>query len=164
MIIVILIALVAAFYLWSAISAKKKSDGLMSRFKEIDSSLIYSRDSTHNRKGAVEKLYPISLMKSQIILLIDSLKENYEKIPESSKPIEISKQLQFDIVRLLQNVQQFNKFVGYVDSRIPDTIKYWHGVGKFSELKWFSTYFKSAPKEASITYLNNLRNQVLTIN
>ena len=165
--IVILIAVVATFYLWSAIIARKKSDDLMSKFKEIDRSLTFSSDSAHSQEGigAVEKLYPISLMQSEIILLIDSLKENYERIPNSSRQIETSKRLQPDIVRLLQNIQQFNKLKwDMADSRIPDTINYRPGLDRFSEQKWFSTYFKNTPKEASITYLNYLRKQVLTIN
>ena len=165
--IVNLIAFIAIIYLWSAILAKKKSDDLRSKFKEIDSSLIFHSDSTHTQKGigAVEKLYPISLMKSEIILLIDSLKENYERIPESSRQIETSKQLHLDIVRLLQNILQFNKLKwDMVDSRMPDTIKYCPGLDRFSEQKWFSTYFNNISKEASITYLNYLKNQIRTIN
>ena len=165
--IALIITIIAAFYWWTAREAKNKSADLITKFKEVESSLDKSIDSTRNNKGigAVEQLYPSSALKSQIILLIDSLKENCENIKSSSTTIEISKHLELDFKRLLHDIQQFNKFKWVlVDSQMPDTVKYWSGIDKFSEQKWLSTYIKSESKEAIITYLNYLRNQFLTIN
>jgi uncharacterized protein YxeA len=165
--IALIITIIAAFYLWTAREAKNKSDDLISKFKEVERSLDNSTDSTPNNKGigAIEQLYSSSALKSQIILLIDSLKENFENIKSPSTTTELSKHLELDFKRLLHDIQQFNKFKwDMVDSKIPDTVKYWSGIDKFSEQKWLSTYFKTEPKEAIITYLNYLRNQFLTIN
>ena len=59
--IVFIVAITVAFFFWTARSAKKKSDDLLSKFKEIDSSLNYSSDSTHDLKGvgAIQRVYPI---------------------------------------------------------------------------------------------------------
>jgi len=160
--IALVITIIAAFYLWTAREAKEKSDDLISKFKEVERSLDNSTDSIRSNKGvgAVEQLYPSSALKSKIILLIDSLKDNFENIQSST--IDLSNQLELDFKRLLHDLQQFNKFKwDMVDSQIPDTVRYWSGVDKFSEQKWLSTYFKNEPKEAIITYLNYLRNQFL---
>ncbi|MEO6720069.1 MAG: hypothetical protein ABIN67_06870 [Ferruginibacter sp.] len=162
--IFILVAFTTAFFLWTARSAKKKSDDLMSKFKEIDRGIGTSKDSAHNSKGivAVEEFYPISVLKSETILLIDSLKENYENIVEPSKSIAISKYLRPDFKRLLNNIQQINKLKwDLVDSKTPDTVAYWTRSDKFSEKKWLIT-FESSSKEEIFIYLNYLRSEILT--
>ena len=124
---VVIAVITAAFFYWTAKSAKKKSDSLLTKFKEVDSSLNASTDSTHNLKGvgAIQIVYPISELKSQVILLIDSLKENFGKMPGSPGSIDVPESMQSDLTRLLHNVQQLNKFMwDMADSRIPDTIKY----------------------------------------
>ena len=161
----LVIIIIAAFYFWTAREAKTKSDDLISKFKEVEHSLDNSTDSIRSNKGvgAVEQLYPSAQLKSQIILLIDSLKDKFENIQSSSTTIDLSSQLELDFKRLLHDIQLFNNFKrDMVDSQIPDTVKYWSGLDKFSERKWLSTYIKNEPKEAIITYLNYLRNQFLT--
>jgi hypothetical protein len=164
--IILLISIIAGFYLWTAREAKKKSDDLLSRFEKVERSLSYASDSTPNSMGvgAVQQIYPISSLKSQIILLIDSLKENFEIISDSSKTTQISKRLHSDFKRLIQSIRELNKLKwDMVDSKIPDTINYWARSDEFSEKKWITTFDKTT-KEGIVTYLNHLRNETLSTN
>ncbi len=163
----ILAVFLAASYLWTASLAKRKSDDIMSKFREINNHLASSGDTimSENGHGAIQTTYQISSTKSQLILLIDSIEENYENMRPPVGSGKMPTQLRSDIKRLLRSVQQFNQLKwNFADSAIPDTIKYWSESGKFSEQKWFSTYFENAPKEAAITYLNDLRDQILATN
>jgi len=121
-----------------------------------------STQETHNGVDAVEKTYPAGLLKSAIILYIDSLKENLES---SSYSIGNSKRLEGDFKILLSDIQRFNKLRWeMVDSKIPDTITYWPGSDKFSEEQWIKTYVRDEPNVAINTYLSYLRNQLLSVN
>jgi hypothetical protein len=160
------IAIVAAFYLWSARKAETNSESSLSKFKELERNLEKSIDAKQSDTGIgdVKKFYPTSVLKSQIIFLIDSLKHAFEKI-QSPSTIEQSKQSQLDLKRLLRYIQQFNRSKwDMVDSQLPDTIKYWQDADNFSDRKWLHTYFNDQSKETAITYLNHLRNQVLNAN
>jgi len=162
---IILATVAAAFYFWTARETKNKSDSLLSRFKEVDSSLSVSTDSINNSNGvgSVQQVYLISQLKSQIILLIDSLKESYQKIEETSSSTTISKTLKSDTIRLLKNIQEFNKTKwNIVDSQIPDTIKYWARSDKFSEEKWHFT-FESSQQQEILIYLNYLRDRIISV-
>ena len=156
-----------AFYIWTAISAKQKYNDLMSKFKEVDSGLTSSSVSVVPNGGtsAVEEVYISSSMKSQLILLIDSLKDIYEISSENSKQVRSTKELRLDTKRLLSYIQNYNQLKKIeVDSQMPDTIIYNSGLAKFNGQKWQSDYFEGVPKEVSITYLNFLRNQLIKNN
>lgn len=162
--IIILGSIVIGFNLWTAMLARKKSNELLTRFKEVDSSLQASTDSAKKSTATDTSIqfYPIYLLKSQSILLIDSLKEKLENIPESSHPNEISTQTKIGFKRLLNNIQQINKWKWtMVDSKIPDTLRYWGRADKFSGEKWLSL-FDSSTKDETMIYLRHLRNEFIS--
>ena len=163
--IAFLLFLTIGFYLWTAILARKKSDDILAKFKEVNNSLSRRHDTIQKQigVGGIEEMLQISSLKSGLILLIDSLKSDYENIPESSRLNLDKTELKANAMRLLRDVQQCNELRwAMVDSIIPDTIRYWSDMDRFSEERWYSTYFQNKPKEVVITYLNYLRNQVHT--
>jgi hypothetical protein len=160
MLIIILTA--AGFYIWSAREARKKSDDIMARFKEVDSSLN-NIESPGKKKGmeAIQENYLDATAKSELILLIDSIKDSFDNLPDSaiipSVPVSTTK-------RLLNGIQQLNRSRwNMMDSATPDTIVYSTGADKFSEAKWNAFYFHQQPKTVVLTYCNYLRNQLLNL-
>ena len=159
--------IVVGFYIWTAIIARKKSDEILSKFNEINNQIKSTNDSItqENGIGAFDTPFQIAYMNTEIILLIDSLKQHYEDMPATPELITPSKQLESDIKRLLKYIQQVNKFKwDMVDSQSPDTIKYWEPDEAFNQEKWFSYFFNKQPKEPSITYLNYLKNEAIKNN
>jgi hypothetical protein len=161
----LVVVIVSSFYIWTALLARKKSDDIMSKFKETEESFRKSEASgqdTHDGIGAVDKIYPAALLKSEIIQLIDSLKENLDS---SSRPIHNSKQLEGNFKILLRNIQTFNRLRWRMaDSKIPDTITYWPSSDKFSEEDWIKTFVRGQPVVAIQTYLTYVKNQLLSVN
>ena len=165
LVVVLAITVCTVFYIWAAMLAKQKANDLVSKFKDIDSSLKSSTESRGNENSEVEEVYIISSMKSQLVLLIDSLKESYEISSEDSKQVKQAKGLRFDTRRLLSYIQSYNQLKkSKHGSQMPDTVLYNPVSAKFDERKWYSDYFEGAPKEVSITFLNFLRNQLIKDN
>ena len=167
-IILTIIVLLAglAFYLLTAFYAKKKSEEILEKFKDAKKEIAASFDSSRTKSeiDAVQNIYPISEMNTKIILLIDSLNNQLENMSSTSKII-ISEKSESDLKRLLAYIQGVNKLKwNLVDSKIPDTIKYWSVGEKFTEEKWISLFFKDQPKEVVITYLKYLKNQTAANN
>ena len=150
-------------YFLSARVARKKSDEIVSKFREVDSSLQLITDSSNLQKGieSIQGTYMFSSLRSKMILLIDSLKEDYAMMPETIEPIHITKPMRATIGRLLNDIQEFNKMKwDMVDSAIPDTIQYGMDPNSFGLKEKFANNFDNVPKVVSITYLNYLRNQI----
>jgi hypothetical protein len=165
--LILLVTAAIAVVLWTATSERKKSDDIMSKFKEVEKSLEESQDTAHevNGLGAVQKIYPIASLKSATVFLIDSLKEKYSNISRSAKQGEASKLLRPDVRRLLSNMQELNQLKKDVENiNTTDTVKYWSASEKFSEDLWYKMFFESTSAPGVITYLNYLRNQVVAIN
>jgi hypothetical protein len=159
------IAVCTAYFIRTAILSKQKSNDLLSKFKEVNSTLTSSSDSAVTKNGALQKVDIHYLMKSQMILLIDSLKENYKTSSEELKQAKSMAKLRLDLKRLLSYIHNYNQMkMSEVDSQMPDTIIYNSGLVKISGQKRQSGFFEGVPKEVSITYLNYLRNQVLKNN
>jgi len=163
-IIITAVLLLFGFYILSAVIARKKQQELLAKFNEVNKELNVRRDSFGNEPkiADAQKNFPVEIMNRQIILLIDSLKAQYEA-PDKSQQIAGGLKLREDIKRLLHYIQQVNKFKwDAVDSTTPDTIQYWLDATTFNEEKWLSTFFLNEPKELAITYLNYLRNQAIS--
>ena len=155
------------FYLWTANSARRKSDDILSRFQEVNKQLASSNDSFLAREGidALQDLYGRAELKTQIILLIDSLKAAYEAPPQSLEKTRSIVQRRSDIKRLYYKIQEYNQLKkSQGSSQSQDTIMYLIGHEPFDEQKWFSTFFGSVPREVSITYLNFLKDKALKTN
>ncbi len=164
-IVIFVIVVSTAFYIWTAKLAKKKSNDMLSRFKEIESSLGYYADSDRARIDAVEGVYPGTFMKLELTLLIDSLRESYEFRSQVFKDAQYIKDRRIKAGRLLLGIRKYNEWKkNMVDSQMPDTIRYNLDFGVFDEKKWMNYYFESAPREESITYLNFLKNQIIQNN
>lgn len=166
---VILIAILAiagaAFYLWTAVAAKKESDTILKKFKEVENRLASIKDTAaiKQRMENAQRIFPAAILKSQIILLIDSLKDDYALLPEHANAIDISKKKYAVIKRLLHMMQQLNHLKWDAkDSSMPDTISYWPETGKFNEQRWIKVYFDDVQKSEVITFLNYLRLQTLS--
>lgn len=160
--VISVLAAAVFLFLYSARSERKKREDILEKFEEIDAQLNSTNDSLDSEKGigAIQGNLSIVLMNNEIILLIDSLREKFE-----SKPGETSlSQLKPDIMRLLVYIQEANKLKrDMVDSRIPDTIKYWTSTADFNQEKWYSMYFKQS-NEVAITYLNYQKNEAIANN
>ena len=156
LVFVIVVAVIGgAFYIWSATAARKKSNDILSKFKEIDKQIKASNDSIGSQNEIAYKNHAI-------IPLIDSLITKYREMPDTDQPVIPSTQMQLDLKRLLNYIQDENKFRwNLVDSWFPDTISYWPGSKLFDEQKWLSDFLINQPKVVSITYLNYLRNQAV---
>jgi hypothetical protein len=162
------IALLAIFviYFWTAMSARKKSNEILAKFNEVNNEIKSANDSItpQQRISAAQKNLPVGMMNSQIILLIDSLREQYEN-SDIFREKKLAPQLERDIRRLLRYIREVNEFKWMaVDSRIPDTIKYWPNASPFNENEWLSSFFRGQPKEVTITYLNYLKNEAIANN
>jgi hypothetical protein len=163
---VVLLVVVLLLYFWMGLSARKKSNEALAKFNAINNDLKSANDSMtpQERINAAQQNLPVGIMNSRIILLIDSLKGQYELADASHLPI-LPARLEQDIKRLLFYMQEVNKFKwNMVDSMVPDTINYWPTPGRFSEDKWLSTFFRKQPKELVITYLRYLKNEAIANN
>jgi hypothetical protein len=164
---IVLVTIAVTCYTWAIVMVNRKPELAVSGYKAMDAGFTNTSDSTALQKEqeTANKLSPLSMMKSRIILLIDSLKQAYETIRDTTKPLQIPIGLQSDTKRLLQELQEFNRIKSAgADSRSADTISYWQGVDRFDEQNWLAVFFENASREVSITYLNYLKNQVMTKN
>ena len=159
--VIIFATIIVAFYFWSAMVARKKQQDLLSKFNEVNKELNARMDSMNakQRIADAQKSLPVGMMNSNIVLLIDSLKGQFE-LPENA-PHKVSRaKLERDVMRLLDYIREVNKYKWMaVDSIIPDTISYWPVSTPYSKEKWLSLFF--GQKEATITYLNYLRQQAI---
>lgn len=159
-ILIVILALAGVFFF---IAAKKETDKLLRRFKETDSELLKDTAAIKQRVENAQRVFPAAMLRSQIILLIDSLKDEYETLPEKAKAVEISKNKYPGINRLLSLIQEHNKLKwDAADSALPDTIPYWLETEKFNRQKWIQSNFDEPVKFEVITYLNYLRNKTLS--
>jgi len=164
-IIVIVLALTGgAFGIWSAVVAKKKSDDIVSKLKEVNEDLASYNDSIDvERTGASLAVnYPAIDLYNQIVLLIDSLKAQYAPMSDEPHRVKPPQSMERDIKRLAKYIQQVNKVEwDMVDSKIPDTISYWENPAAFNADKWYADFFRDQYKVQSITYLDYLKNQAV---
>lgn len=160
----ILVVILALAGICFFIAAKKETDNLLKRFKETERSIASIKDTADikQRVENAQRIFPAAMLRSQIILLIDSLKDEYETLPEKAKAAEISKNKYPGINRLLSLIQGHNKLKwDAADSALPDTIPYWLETEKFNRQKWVQSNFDEPVKFEVITYLNYLRNKTL---
>ena len=158
------VAIVLLFYYWSAMKARQAQKDLLARFNEVNKELTARKDSftAQQRIADAQKTLPVGMMNSNIVLLIDSLKDQFE-LPDTSLRKVSQAKLERDVMRLLGYIREVNKFKWMaVDSTIPDTIRYWLSSTPYSKEKWLSLFF--GQKEATITYLNYLKQQAIANN
>lgn len=159
----ILILIVSGFYLWSAKKASRTSENVLSQFNKVEHGLSDDVDSVQRSIGigAFEKVHSSSMLETEILSLIDSLKENAVINFDTSALVVMPESMQSDFKKLLARIRELNRYKwDIVDSHIPDTINYWIGTGAFSADKWLLD-LEGMKKEEIITYLNFLRSQIL---
>ncbi len=158
--------LMIALYIFAAIAAKKKSDEIMSKFKDVNEELEKANQelSLENDKAAANlgSVFSVSSMNNEVILLIDSLKEAINQMPVAGGVVRLSPQIESNSQRLILKIQTLNKLKWDMpDSRIPDTIGYWTGKENFDMQKWYAMHFLKQKKNVILNYLDVLKDQAI---
>lgn len=104
-------------------------------------------------------------VRSAIVMMIDSLQENYRIGQYHNVSAADGNFLQVGEMKLLDSIVLYNENLwDFMDSAIPDTIDYWDESASFSKQKWFTFYFIDKTAEEKITYLNYIKYQILNEN
>ncbi len=152
--------LIAVFFLWTAYTAKRESDQLVSRFNEIDKDLQESNkkiaDENKNLVGSIQDKYELASKKSNLFMLIDSMREdlNNEVAPGSS--------LKNEFYRLISGVLDLNKYIRESKELSGvDTVSLNFSSETLNAEQLYKDNFVQVPKPVSITYLNYIRMQLI---
>ena len=160
-VLVIIVCLAGiAFFALSAIRARKKSDDILAKFKAINEDLSTYSDTTSRQSHGLT-LSQVARY-NQIVLLIDSLYDQYKPVSDDSEKVTPTVTMEQDTKRLLSYIQIANKWEwDIMDSAIPDTIKYWSNPKPFSTDRWYGEFFRNQYNVQVRTYLQYLKSQAI---
>ena len=167
---------IAAFFIWTAQLARKKSDDLMAAFKKVDSSIVVSNDSlTHAKEGigAIERdssympAVDLSFKVNRICVRIDSIKNDLRLLKDKNKS-PFSYENKDRIMALKTDLLAFNMLIEKYFSDNPkikagDLIKVADIKKGDISIPWEVYYFDNTTAHSLSKALTATKQQVLNI-